>query len=169
MKYPAYVIAIMALVGAATGSAQTPSTSAPIFRRVMFPPLAPITLGQPIPLGAPRTVPVAPGRRAVTGQTLGDADSIFVETTPGDTVTRLEFRYPLDKDVDAAVGQYQDMLGSATHAGSDSASGHLDRWTWRDGATKFQFTSFRVGATVQRVWATLSDSQPSSTTPPNER
>jgi hypothetical protein len=142
----------------ASSDAQEPSSGPPrIFREVTFEPSAPITLGKPLPSGAPRTVPLRGGRAALAVQGFGDTDSIYVDTPPKGIVTRLEFVYPSSKNLYTALVSYRQTLGPATHVSSDSASGRLDRWTWSDSATVCEFSAFRPGAGTQRLWSTLRD------------
>lgn len=129
----------------------------PIFRQVSFPPYRAITLGEPLPDRAPPTVHIGP-RRAALAQPMGDTDSIFVEWDAGKRVRVLEFVYPSTKSVSKAVEDYEGILGvEEQHAVADSAGQRLERWSWRDQATTFEFSFLTVGEKPTRVWSMLRD------------
>jgi hypothetical protein len=138
------------------GPARTPP-GPPIFRQVSFPPFDAITLGQPLPRRVPPMVRTGP-RRAAFAQRLGDADSIFVEWDAGNRVRVLEFLYPSTKSVTKAVEDYEGIIGvDEQHAVADSAGQRLERWSWKDQATMFEFSSLRAGEKLTRAWSVLRD------------
>jgi hypothetical protein len=129
----------------------------PIFRQVSFPPFRAITLGEPLPERAPPTVPIGL-RRAALAQPLGDTDSILVEWDAGKRVRLFEFVYPSIKSVSKAVEDYEGILGvEQEHAVADSAGRRLERWSWKDQATTFEFSSLTAGEKPTRVWSILRD------------
>jgi hypothetical protein len=148
-------VAAIVTVLLAVAPARTPP-GPPIFRQVSFPPFDAITLGEPLPLRVPPMVRTGP-RRAAFAQ-LGDADSIFVEWDAGNRVRVLEFLYPSTKSVAKAVDDYEGIIGvDEQHAVVDSAGQRLERWSWKDQATMFEFSSLMAGEKLTRVWSVLRD------------
>lgn len=147
------------LVGSARiAPAQRVSAPIPkIFREVTFQPFAPITLGEAFPEHGPRRVAVGPGRAALALQGFGDTDSVYVDSNSDLTVRALEFVYPRKKDIPAAVTEYEQSLGVANQAATDSAGQRLLRWTWRDSNTEFQFSVLKSPQAISRVWSGLRD------------
>ena len=154
-----YSLSVLAAAATEAVQAQTPATSArPIFRQITFQPFAPITLGEPLPQRAPRTIAVRPGRVALALQSFGDTDSIYVDQRADGTVAGLEFVYPATKDIAAAIADYRRLLGEpAHHVVPDSAGARVERWRWNDSATLFEFTTLRTSKAIIRVWSALRD------------
>jgi hypothetical protein len=161
LRKDCWSLAFALLVGSASmAAAQRASASNPkIFRQVTFQPFAPITLGRPLPGRAPRTIPVRPGRVALTLHDFGDSDSVYVDSNSDFTVRALEFVYPRTKDIRAAVADYEQFLWPAHQAATDSARQRLQRWTWRDSDTEFQLSVLGSSHAVGRVWSVLRDRQ----------
>jgi hypothetical protein len=152
---------LIGLLGASARPSDDPglthASRPPVFRQVSFPPFSAITLGEPLPERAPPTVLVGL-RRAAFAHPFGDTDSIFVEWDAGKRVRVVEFLYPSTKSVSKAVEDYEALLGvDAQHAVADSAGQRLERWSWRDQATMFEFSSLTVGEKPMRVWSILRD------------
>jgi len=149
------LLAASARRSAAPGPAAT--SGPPIFRQVGFPPFRAVTLGEPLPHGAPPTVPVGL-YRAAFARPLGGSDSIFVEWDADKRVRALEFVYPSTKSVSEAVADYEALIGvDEQHAVADSAGQPLERWVWRDQATMFEFSSLTAAQKPTRVWSILRD------------
>jgi hypothetical protein len=137
--------------------AQAPAKAPRIFREIAFQPFAPIVLGQPLPERAPRTITSRAGRAALALRGFGDTDSIYVDSNSDLTVRGLEFVYPRTKDIPASIAEYERSLGSGQHAATDSVGQRLERWTWRDSDTVFQFAVLRSSQAVARIWSSLTD------------
>jgi hypothetical protein len=167
MRYFRLIAVLGVCVRLAADSALGHRPSPPIFREVSFPPYSAITLGEPLPRGAPPTVAVGQ-RRAALANRLGDTDSIFVEWDAGMRVRAIEFVYPSTKSVSKAVADYEALIATdERHTIADSAGQHLERWLWTDRATMFEFSSLTVGEKATRVWSILRDQTGSS--PPGSR
>ena len=129
----------------------------PIFREVGFPPFSPITLGVPIPERAPPMVAVSDHRAAIA-RSFADTDSIFVEWDAEKRVRALEFLYRPTKGVGEAVSDYETYLGAdRQHTVADSAGHRLERWSWKDQVTMFEFSWLGTGEKPTRIWSILRD------------
>jgi hypothetical protein len=157
MRYLLFITVLGVCVRRSADSAPAHATRPPIFRQVSFPPYSAITLGEPLPKGAPPIVTVGP-RRAALANRLGDTDSIFVEWDAGMRVRAIEFVYPSTKSVSKAVADYEGLIAAdERHTVADSAGQRLERWLWMDQQTTFEFSFVTVGENPARLWSILHD------------
>jgi hypothetical protein len=128
-----------------------------IFREVQFDPYAPVTLGQPLPERAPRTV----GRAdllAFAEAGFGGTDSIYLALSADRGVTAMYFVYPDTTNFAAAISSYEESLGApVTRTTLDSAGGRVEHIVWEDTVTRFIMGRYVSSAGTQRVSSALID------------
>jgi hypothetical protein len=74
------------------------------------------------------------------------------------SVLAIEFVYPKGKDVTAAIAEYQQSLGAVhDHAVTDSLGRRLERWTWSDSVTVFEFVRLGGPKNPVRIWSSVRD------------